>query len=280
MQPPMNDTRPNAELIDIGVNLTSKRFDSDRHQVIERALDAGVRYCLVTGTDMADSEKAVRLCETMGVEYQNSLRCTAGVHPHEADQLSNETARQLLQLIQDNRDWIVAVGETGLDFNRNFSSPSAQEKAFEAQLELAAETGLPLFLHERDAHQRQFDILQHWRDNLSGGVQHCFTGDRRGLFRYLDLDLHIGITGWICDERRGLELQRLVKDIPLDRLLVETDAPYLTPRTLKPKPKSGRNEPAFLPAVIATIAEHRPECEQEIAIATSDNARRLFGFGE
>jgi len=146
----------------------------------------------------------------------------------------------------------------------------------EAQLELAAELNMPLFLHERDASQRQLEIMHAYRDHFSDAVIHCFTGDKKTLFSYLDMDLHIGITGWICDERRGLELQRLAKNIPLARLMIETDAPYLMPRNIKPKPKHNRNEPAFLPHVLTGIAEVRPETAQEISAATSANAARFF----
>jgi len=215
----------------------------------------------------------------MSGDFPAMLSCTVGVHPHEADNCNVETIPFLLDLARENPDLVVAIGETGLDFNRNFSTPAAQEKAFEAQLELAATLGLPLFLHERDAHQRQREILKAWRDHISAAVIHCFTGDRKSLFNYLDLDMHIGVTGWICDERRGLQLQRLVKEIPLQRLMIETDAPYLLPRSLKPKPKNGRNEPAFLPEVLKGIAANRPESEEEIAALTTENAMRFFGLG-
>ncbi len=265
-----------AGLVDIGLNLASDRFDHDREAVLDKAVAAGVDRWLLTGTSVAVSEQVARLCESLDGKYPGRLRCTVGVHPHGADHYQGEAREQLLALARENAPWVAAIGETGLDFNRNFSTPAAQERAFESQLELAATVGLPVFLHERDAAERQWQILRAWRDHLSGAVLHCFTGDRRALYRYLDLDLHIGVTGWICDERRGQPLQALVGDIPLERLLIETDAPWLTPRTLKPKPKGGRNEPAFLPEVLKAVATHRPESEQRIARATRDNALRLF----
>ena len=153
---------------------------------------------------------------------------------------------------------------------------SQQEKAFETQLEIAAESGLPVFMHERDSHSRFIEIVRSYRDHLVDGVVHCFTGSKQELFNYLDLDLHIGITGWICDERRGTELQGLVKNIPLTRLMLETDAPYLPPRNLSPKPKGGRNEPGFLPYVLRGVAEHYPASSREIAEGTTRTARAFF----
>ena len=275
----MNDSSQNFPLVDIGVNLTNSRFDNDWHATLERARDAGVSHCVITGTSEKGSLDALELCRKLSGDFPGMLSCTVGVHPHEADNYTAETIPFLRDLARENPGMVVAIGETGLDFNRNFSTPAAQEKAFEAQLELAATLGLPLFLHERDAHQRQREILKSWRDHISAAVIHCFTGDRKSLFNYLDLDMHIGVTGWICDERRGLQLQRLVREIPLQRLMLETDAPYLLPRTLKPKPKNGRNEPAFLPEVLKGAAAHRTESEEEIAAVTTENALRFFRIG-
>src|SRR5699024_9838431 len=153
---------------------------------------------------------------------------TAGIHPHNArfhDADANAKLKTLLATPE-----VACAGEMGLDFNRDFSPRADQEKAFEAQLALAAEVGKPVFLHERDAHARFLAILRKWRDRLPAAVVHCFTGNREALYAYLDLDCHIGVTGWVCDERRGNELASLVPAIPDDRLLLETDAPYLIPR--------------------------------------------------
>jgi TatD DNase family protein len=171
-----------------------------------------------------------------------------------------------------------AVGECGLDYFRNFSPHADQQRAFRVQLELAAECGKPVFLHQRDAHSAFKEILREFRPRLAGGVAHCFTGDAAELDDYLDLDLHIGITGWISDERRGLHLRELVRRVPADRLLLETDAPYLLPRDLQPKPRSRRNEPRFLPHVLAAVATARGESLAAVANATTRNALQLFGF--
>lgn len=269
-----NKTCPS--LIDIGVNFSNPRFEGDREEILQRAKQANVCQLILTGTNADESEAVLSLCRHFSEQFPNMLYSTCGVHPHDAKQFSTETLSLLKELCANPE--VVAIGETGLDFNRNFSTPKDQEKAFEAQLELATERQLPVFMHERDAHQRQFEILKQYRDHLTNGVIHCFTGNKKELFSYLDLNLHIGITGWVCDERRGIELQRLVKDIPLDRLMLETDAPYLLPRTIKPKPKNGRNEPAFLPRVLQAIAEQRKEPLVEIAHRTTATTKLFFGI--
>ncbi len=258
--------------LDIGANLTDGAFDNDLNEVIESALNAGVSRLIVTGTTVESSEQALTLTHS----YPGTLYCTIGVHPHYSKSFTAEARSQLKSLLSE--PGVVAVGETGLDFNRNFSTPQQQEYAFEQQLELASETRLPLFLHERDAQQRQTEILKTYRDQIAGGVAHCFTGDQEALYRYLDLDLYIGITGWICDERRGETLQRLVRNIPADRLLLETDAPYLIPRDLKPKPKSRRNLPEYLPHIASTVASLTGRPTELLSQQVMENCERLFNF--
>lgn len=259
-------------LIDIGANLGHESFDHDLPDVLQRAADAGIVFQLVTGTTLAASEKALALCR----QHPN-LAATAGIHPHEAAHADAEVIKGIRQLLQD--PLIKAVGETGLDFNRDYSPRPVQETVFAEHLQLAVECGKPVFLHQRDAHERFLPILKQFRDQLSGGVVHCFTDSREALHAYLDLDMYIGITGWICDERRGRHLLELVGDIPHNRLLLETDAPYLLPRTLRPKPKSRRNEPAFLTEVLGTVAEYCGRPASVVAQETTENARRLFRLG-
>ncbi len=256
--------------VDIGLNLSSERFDADRDEVLERARTAGVNTLLLTGTNLNESRQVAALA----AEHSPLCYATAGVHPHEASTLDAAGLTELRDLLR--RPEVVAVGETGLDFNRNYSPPAAQIRAFEQQLGLAADTGLPLFLHERDADATMLDMLAATRASWSDAVLHCFTGDKEALFAYLDLGLYIGVTGWVCDERRGLELQELVKLIPADRLLLETDAPWLLPRDLPQKPKNRRNEPAFLPHIAATVARMRGEALEVLAQTTTANARQLF----
>lgn len=255
---------------DIGVNLTDSSFDKDRACVIEQAINEGINQLIVTGTTLKESIQAIELCQ----QYPEYLFCTVGIHPHYAKDHSDADYSELAMIASETN--VVAMGETGLDFNRNFSTPEKQIVSFEKQLELACTSKLPLFLHERDAHQKQIEMLTTYRDHYQNAVVHCFTGSRNELYNYLDLDLHIGITGWICDERRGLELQKLVKEIPKDRLMLETDAPYLIPRDLKPKPKSRRNTPCHLPHIAQKVASLQNKDLHQLNEETQQNCKRFF----
>lgn len=257
-------------LIDIGANLTHDSFDGDRAEVIERAVSAGVGRFIITGSSEQGSRDALELAR----QHPGVMFSTAGVHPHHANDYSERVEQSLRELVRD--DAVVAVGECGLDYFRNFSPAGAQRHAFEAQLELAASCGKPVFLHQRDAHDDFVAILAPRMARISAAVAHCFTGDEAMLHEYLDLGLYIGVTGWICDERRGAHLQEIVRDIPLDRLMIETDAPYLLPRTLRPRPKTRRNEPAYLTEVLRVVAECMGETEDTVASATTENAERFF----
>lgn len=265
------------QLIDIGVNLTNPSFDEKHQAVLDRAYAAGVQQLVLTGTSIEGSEQALALCEKLDDSGQH-LFSTAGIHPHSASDWNGDSAQRLRALLSESR--VRAVGECGLDFNRDFSPRPQQEKVLEEHLALAVELKLPVFLHERDANQRLLEILKDYRDHLTAAVVHCFTGEQAALFSYLDLDLHIGITGWICDERRGTHLHPLVREIPRDRLMLESDAPYLLPRTLRPKPKNGRNEPAYLPEVLREVALHRNESMEDLARNSTACARRFFGLPE
>ena len=259
-------------LVDIGANLGHECFRDDLDEVLDRAKVAGVGRIVVTGASERDSAVA----RSIAARYPDRLRATAGVHPHLAREWTDSSAEALQGLLA--RPEVVAVGEAGLDFNRDFSPRDCQERAFEAQIELAAELNMPLFMHERDASERFIAILARHRHRLGSAVVHCFTGDERALDAYLDLDLHIGITGWICDERRGTHLHRLVARIPSDRLMVETDAPYLLPRDLRPRPKGRRNEPAYLPHIAERVAHLRGETPQQLAESSTRAAGDFFGL--
>ncbi|AYC32663.1 hydrolase TatD [Pseudomonas cavernae] len=261
------------QLIDIGINLTHASFTQQLEAVLARAYEAGVCQLVLTGTSLAGSEQSLALCRQLD-ESSERLFCTAGVHPHDASHWNSASANQLRALLREPE--VRAVGECGLDFNRDFSPRPAQEKALEEQLALAVELQLPVFLHEREADQRLREILRDYRDRLPAAVVHCFTADKRALFNYLDMDLHIGITGWICDERRGTHLHPLMREIPQGRLMLESDAPYLLPRSLRPKPKHGRNEPAFLTEVLQEVARHRGESPEQVAEHTTACARAFF----
>lgn len=260
------------DLIDIGANLTHDSFDDDRDAVIRRAAEAGVRRIVLTGSSVESSLAAAGLAASM----PGRLYSTAGVHPHHASDYSDEAHAALAEIA--SRAHVVAIGECGLDYFRNFSPAEAQQSAFRRQLELAAETGLPVFLHQRDAHEDFLEILAPAMNSISRAVAHCFTGGREELHAYLDLGLYIGVTGWVCDERRGQQLKEAVPEIPLDRLMIETDAPYLLPRTLEPKPDTRRNEPVYLREVVRVIAGTIGIAEEELARATTANAERFFAI--
>lgn len=263
------------QLIDIGVNLTNSSFAGKEREVLDRAYAAGVAQLILTGTDVQGSEQALQLCRQLDESGQR-LFSTAGVHPHSASAWALDTEKELHALLNENS--VRAVGECGLDFNRDFSPRPQQEKVLEAHLALAVALKMPVFLHEREADERLLAILRDYRDHLPGAVVHCFTGEKRALFNYLDMDVHICITGWICDERRGTHLHPLVREIPRGRLMLESDAPYLLPRSLRPKPKNGRNEPAYLPEVLREVALHRGESLDDVAAHTTACARAFFGL--
>jgi TatD DNase family protein len=260
-------------LIDIGSNLTHDSFAADRDTVMARALEAGVVHQVVTGADMAGSRQAAALAAA----HPALLSSTAGVHPHHAHDFDAAQRADLCALL--NQPQVVAVGECGLDYFRDFSPRDAQRTAFAAQLEIAVAARKPVFLHQRDAHGDFTAILKEFRAGLTGGVAHCFTGGRHELEDYLALDLFVGVTGWVNDERRGQSLREAVPHIPGDKLMVETDSPYLLPRDLDPKPKSRRNEPRYLPHIAHTVASLRGEPLEAVAASTTANAVRFFRLG-
>ena len=258
------------ELIDIGVNLAHDSFDADRAAVMHRAAAAGVAQMVVTGASVDGTRKAIALAAA----HPAVLLATAGVHPHHAADLTLAALAELQALAHE--PVVVAVGECGLDYFRDFSPRDLQRRAFASQLEIAARLGKPVFLHQRDAHDDFIAILR--EHGVKNGVAHCFTAAEKERDAYLALGLHIGITGWINDERRGLHLREVVKGIPADRLLLETDAPYLMPRDLKPMPKSRRNEPRYLPHVAQAVATARGESVDTVAANSTAAARRFFAL--
>jgi TatD DNase family protein len=258
------------ELIDIGINLAHDSFDADRDRVLERARQAGVVQMVVTGSSEESTRKAIELARA----HPGRLFATSGVHPHHAADLTTEALPALEAAAREPE--VVAVGECGLDYFRDFSPRDLQRRAFAWQLEIAAKVGKPVFLHQRDAHEDFFAILR--EHAVTRGVAHCFTAGEKERDAYLELGLHIGITGWINDERRGLHLREVVKGIPADRLMIETDAPYLLPRDIKPAPKTRRNEPQWLPYVARAIASARGESVDGVARSSTANARAFFGL--
>ena len=257
-------------LVDIGANLTHESFDRDRDAVLARAREAGVAQMVVTGASREHSPLALQLARA----HPGVLFATAGVHPHHATEYTDECDAEMRALHAHPE--VVAVGECGLDYFRDFSPRPAQRKAFERQLQIGVDTGKPLFLHQRDAHADFMAVMKDFDGKLGAAVVHCFTGSRKEMFDYLDQDWHIGITGWLCDERRGLHLRELVPSIPANRLMMETDAPYLLPRTVKPQPSHRRNEPMYLAHIVEELARDRGETATATAAATTATARAFF----
>ena len=270
-------------MIDIGANLLNPVFDADRQEVLRRATAAGVDAIVLTGTSVALSRAAAGFASQRGVDSGQSsldpiprLFATAGVHPHDATAVEVGWDHEIAGLA--DRAEVVAIGETGLDYYRNFSPRDEQQVVFRRQVELAVRLRMPLFVHDRDSQGDTRRILSDYRNDLTACVIHCFTGTAADLAGYIDDGYYIGITGWICDERRGAELMELVRRIPDDRLMIETDAPYLLPRNIVPRPRSRRNEPAFLTWVAQHVAQCRDEDLSSVERQTSDNAMRFFGL--
>ncbi|KAJ3149199.1 hypothetical protein HDU89_003915 [Geranomyces variabilis] len=274
--------RPRQALVDIGANLASKALKSHLAEVLKRSAAANTTTVIITGTSLKTSREALQIVK--GHAGSVALFSTAGVHPHDATHLLSDPktaatwVSDLETLISANKGAVVAVGEAGLDYDRKFSTHADQIRVFEAQLGIAERTGLPLFLHNRDAHDDFLAALQRF-PRARRGVVHCYTDtDPAHLDAYLALGFHIGITGWVADERRGIELaEKIVPRIPLDRLLIETDAPYLMPRNIEGR-KMKVNEPALLGWVCKKVAECLGVDEEVVAARTSENARKLFGL--
>jgi TatD DNase family protein len=257
-------------LIDIGANLTHASFKPDFDTVIRRAVLSGVGRFIVTGATLDGCADALQLA----LKYPGIMWATAGIHPHHASSYDADVHEKLTH-------WhalpqVVAVGECGLDYYRDLSPRHAQQFAFEQQLELAVLAQKPVFLHQRDGHADFMSILKNYRSRLGACVVHCFTGTTAELDDYLALDCHIGITGWICDERRGQSVVEAVRHIPANRLMIETDAPYLLPRTIVPPPPHRRNEPCFLPEVLRALAQARADDLTELAKSTTQVAEEFF----
>ncbi|GBF91465.1 DNase [Raphidocelis subcapitata] len=291
--------RAPAPIVDIGVNLADECFDKDRGEVLARASEAGVAAIIVTGCSVRSSEAARALCERHAGPGPE-LFFTAGVHPHSAKECGADTLARLRELAAHEK--CVAIGECGLDFNRNFSPQDVQLEWFAKQVDLAIELRKPLFMHCRDAGEAFGRVLRDAAARRAGGagagaaagaaagsgvaelgvpgVLHCFTGNGEELKDCLALGLSIGITGWVCDdrpERGGAELAALLKTIPRGRLMIETDSPYLVPRTIKPsKARPHRNEPSLLPHVLAAVAAARGESEEAVARQTTLVAGSFF----
>lgn len=264
-------------MIDIGANLAAKDFDADLQEVLQAGFEAGVGKVIITGSCFESIPKAQKIIGDYKQEYKNRLFYTAGIHPHHSDEWNQNSSDFIKKFIQD--EYCVATGEMGLDFFRNFVDKEIQIATFRAQLDLAIEVQKPIFIHERDASETMLKELKNRAGDLPKNIViHCFTGNRMALEAYLEAGFYIGITGWICDPVRGAHLLDLVKIIPQDKIMIETDAPYLLPKTIKPKPKSRRNEPKNLGFVAQKISDALEVDTQDFIDKTSANAIAFFGL--
>ncbi|MBO1896443.1 TatD family hydrolase [Shewanella sp. BF02_Schw] len=259
-----------TQYIDIAVNLLSDRLKHDIDTIINDAAKHHVSPLIVIGSDLDESSDSISLCQ----QYPQQLYCTTGVHPHHASSWDQHSKARLTQLA--TQDTVVAIGECGLDYNRDFSPRPVQRKAFAAQLELACELNMPVLMHCREAHSDFIAIVNEYRAHLPNALLHCFTGSKDELIECLAADLYIGITGWICDERRGQDLAQLVPLIPNNRIMAETDSPYLLPRSMRPKPKSSKNLPQYLPYIVEYMANLRQQSPQTLAQECYKNSCDFF----
>ena len=266
--------------VDIGANLMDKAFENDVDEVMERASAAGLKAVVVTGTSVKASKAAIAFAEEKAKQQDKlGMFATVGVHPHDAKTCNDET-RDVLRALASHPK-CVAIGECGLDFDRNFSPQDVQREVFEMQIKLAKELGKPLFMHCRDAADDLCEIVKRNQPLGVEGVVHCFTGSMEEMRRFVDLGFHIGITGWICDDREGRseELSAVVASVPEGKLMIETDAPYLTPRSIRPnKVRPWRNEPCLLPHVMSKVSEARGETMETLSEHALKTTQKFFGI--
>jgi len=259
------------KLFDSHCHLNDPAFRKDLQDTVNRMEKAGVCGVMIVGIDRKNSAEAVNLAQT-----RPGFFASVGIHPHDARDCTKEDISFLRGLAQNPK--VRAWGETGLDFNRMYSPAADQEKCFVRQLETADELGLPLIFHERDSKGRFGEILRTSYNKERRGVVHCFSGNRREMDSYLEMGFFIGITGIVTVKTRGEELRSLVPHIPKDRILIETDAPYLTPAPQRNQHR--RNEPAFVKSVLLKVAEVRGEDPEILSDTVWENTCRLFGIGQ
>jgi TatD DNase family protein len=257
------------KIFDSHCHLDDKLYDHDLHRVMDRAENAGIAALMIVGINRKTSEKAVSMAEATPWFY-----ASVGVHPHDAKHCGQATIDFLRNLAK--RKKVHAWGEIGLDFNRMYSARKDQEKCFISQLQAGSELNLPLIFHERDSKGRFIEILRSHLEQPAKGVVHCFSGTREEMEQYLDFGLHIGITGILTVKGRGKKLRSLVPLIPENRLVIETDAPYLTP--VPERNKHRRNEPAFVKSVLFKLAQVRKQDPEYLAKTLWDNTCRLFNI--
>ena len=245
-------------LVDSHAHIQLSQFDRDRHEVLQRAQSAGIEQILVVGFDLKTSQQAVELA--MNTE---NLWATVGMHPHDATDLTDTVMDTFRQLADHPK--VVALGEMGLDYYRDLSPRSAQKTAFERQLDLAEELDMPIIVHNREAYHDILPILRSRKGRISG-VLHCFSGDVEFMQKALDIGFYIGIGGPVTYKKSD-DLQTVAKQVPANRLLIETDCPWLAPQFRRGK----RNEPSYVKSVAERIAELRGTSIEEIGRITTQN---------
>ncbi|MFZ5569353.1 MAG: TatD family hydrolase [Thermodesulfobacteriota bacterium] len=255
------------KLFDSHCHLDDASFSADLPEVMARGARAGVKAVMTVGITLETSEHAIALAEKYSGVY-----ASIGIHPHDAAECSEKSLGRLKQLARHPK--VRAWGETGLDFNRMFSPQQDQEHWFHRQIEIADELDLPLIFHERDSGGRFLDILKSHHRRSRRGVVHCFSGTVEEMRNYVDMGLHIGITGILTNRQRGEQLREMVPEIPGDRLVVETDAPYLTPTPERNRFR--RNEPAFVRSTFLKLAAVRGEEPAALAATIWNNTLQLF----
>jgi len=257
------------KLFDSHCHLDDSLYDKDIHKVIHRMHSVGVDAAMIVGTTLERCRKTVAIAESMPGIY-----ASVGLHPHDAKDCNEDTLTALMDL--SNHSSVLAWGEIGLDFNRMYSPKDDQEKWFVRQLEIGVNLNFPIIFHERDTNGYLLEILKPPFGNGLKGIVHCFSGTRHELHQYLELGLYIGITGIVTMKERGELIRKLVPLIPEDRILIETDAPYLAPAP--ERNKTSRNEPAFVRSVLYRLAEVRKEDPEELAEKVWNNTCRLYGI--
>ena len=259
-----------AGFIDIACNFTHESFKHNLEEVIKNAEREDVEKFVLLCASLTDLDP-IKLIQNKAPE---KYFISAGIHPHHATEIVEINYDNLLKKLKSINPH--AIGETGLDYFRNISPPDIQKKSFRMHIEIAKELSLPLYLHQRDAHSDFIHIIKERRNNFPKFVVHCFTGTQKELDDYLELDAYIGLTGWICDAKRNIDLRKSIKNIPIEKMMIETDSPYLIPKNLINKPKKNINEPKYLPHIANEICELTGYELEELKLATSNNAIDFF----
>ena len=259
------------EIADIACNFTSERFDNDLGKVVDKAVANKISKFGLICSRLSDIDKLLGIYN----QYSSNMFFTIGVHPHHANEINDQYLKKLKEEVNLNDP--DGIGETGLDFFRNLSTYEEQIHAFEEQIKIAIDTNKPLFLHQRDSHDDFIKILRKYSADFNKAVVHCFTGTQKQLDDYLELDCYIGVTGWICDEKRNVDRRKTIKNIPLSKLMIETDCPYLIPKNLQEKPKNNRNEPCNLNHIVAEISALMDIDEGILRKETFENTKSIFG---